>query len=102
MEGMELLCFQMISFHGTARSCYMEAIGKAKEGDFAEAQRLLDEGQKAYHEGHEVHAEVIQKEAAGEKSEISLLLIHSEDQMMSAEVLYLMAVEMIDLYKKIG
>ena len=31
MEGIELLSFQMISFNGSARSCFIEAIQAAKE-----------------------------------------------------------------------
>ena len=34
MEGLELVAFNIISSVGTARSSYIEAIQKAKEGDF--------------------------------------------------------------------
>lgn len=53
---------------GTARSCYIEAIQKAKEG----------------------------------KSEgVNLLLLHAEDQLMSAEGFKTVALEMIDVYKRL-
>ena len=44
MEGLELTAFQIIAAVGTARSSYIEAIQKAKEGDFEEAERLVKEG----------------------------------------------------------
>lgn len=99
MEGLEMICFKIISVVGTARSCYVEAIQAAKRGDFNKANELMDEGKKMLREGHNSHKQLIQREAEGEKTEISLLLIHSEDQMMSAEVLGIISQEFIDLYR---
>lgn len=33
MEGLELICFQLITAAGTAKSNYIGAIQKAKEGE---------------------------------------------------------------------
>ena len=101
MEGNELLSFQMISFTGSARSCFVEAIMAAKEGDFERAEQLMAEGEEQFVEGHRVHAQLIQKEASGEATAVNLLLIHAEDQMMSAEVLKIIAAELIDIHKRI-
>lgn len=101
MEGLELLSFQMISFNGSARSCFVEAIQAAKEGDFDRAEQLMAEGEEQFIEGHRVHAELIQKEAQEGATQVSLLLLHAEDQMMSAEVLKIIASELIDIHKKI-
>ncbi len=101
MEGIELLSFQMISFNGSARSCFVEAIMAAKEGDFERAEQLMAEGEEQFVEGHRVHAQLIQKEASGEATAVNLLLIHAEDQMMSAEVLKIIAAELIDIHKRI-
>ncbi len=101
MDNMELICFKMISAVGTAKSMYIEAIHAAKKGDFEKAASLIDEGSNIYAEGHHAHAELIQKVAGGEKIEFNLILLHAEDQMMSAETIKVMAEEIIDLYKKI-
>lgn len=101
MEGIELLSFQMISFNGSARSCFVEAIMAAKEGDFERAEQLMAEGEEQFVEGHRVHAQLIQKEASGEPTVVNLLLIHAEDQMMSAELLKIVAAELIDIHKRI-
>ncbi len=101
MEGIELLSFQMISFNGSARSCFVEAIMAAKEGDFERAEQLMAEGEEQFVEGHPVHAQLIQKEASGEATAVNLLLIHAEDQMMSAELLKIIAAELIDIHKRI-
>ncbi len=103
MEGLELVCFKLISAAGTARSLYIEAIRLAKEGKFDEAKARIDEGQGVFLEGHKAHAELIQQEAAGEENKISvdILLVHAEDQMMSAESFGILAEEFISVYQKI-
>ena len=39
MEGMELICFQIIAASGGAKSAFIAAIDAAKKGDFEEAAR---------------------------------------------------------------
>nr|WP_274954194.1 MULTISPECIES: PTS lactose/cellobiose transporter subunit IIA [Anaerostipes] len=101
MEGVELICFQIITAAGGAKSAYMEAVNKAKEGLYDEARAMIEEGDKMLKEGHGPHTDLIQQEAASNESVISLILAHAEDQMMSAEVFKMMAEQVIDLYEKI-
>ena len=98
MNGNELISFQIISAVGTARSMYVEAIQEAKNGNMHSANQLVEAGAKVLDEGHHAHASLIQKEAAGEKSEFSLLLMHAEDQLMTTETLKIVAEEFIELY----
>ena len=101
MEGLELIAFQIISAVGTARSCYIEAIQEAKRGDYAAAEKLIGEGDAAFVEGHDAHAGLLQQEAEKGGSVVNLLLLHAEDQLMSAENYKVLAAECIHLYKAI-
>ena len=100
MEGLELIAFQIISSVGTARSCYIEAIQAAKKGDYEEAAKMIEEGDAAFIEGHDAHAGLLQKEASGEGNTVNLLILHAEDQLMSAEAFKTIALEFIDVYEK--
>lgn len=100
-EDMEMICFQMISLSGDAKSCYLEALQQAKLKNYKRATELLEEGQKSFAEGHHFHTKLIQAECGGSKIQMSLLLTHVEDQMMSAEVIKCLAEELIELYQKI-
>jgi PTS system cellobiose-specific IIA component len=99
-EALAMVAFQIISAVGAARSCYIEAIQFAKLGDFAKSEQSIKDGDEAFLEGHKSHAELIQQEAAGEGKGINLLLLHAEDQLMSAEGFKIIALEFIDVYKK--
>jgi len=102
MEGLELYCLDLITNVGDARSSFIQAIGAAKHGDFAGAESLIAAGNESFLQGHKVHGELLQKAAGGELGQISLILIHAEDQLMSAEGFKILANEFIDVYKKIA
>ncbi|EOS59345.1 hypothetical protein C815_02245 [Firmicutes bacterium M10-2] len=101
MEGLELICFQIISASGGAKSAYMAALEAAKEGNYEEAENMIKEGDEMLNQGHAPHATLVQQEAAGNSPEVSLILIHAEDQMMGAETFKAMVEQMIDVYKEI-
>ena len=90
MEGIELVCFKMISALGAAKSSFMEAVQEARLGHFEEARRCIEE-----------HFGLLQQETSGEPVQLSLLLVHAEDQLMNAEFLKITAEEIIALYERI-
>lgn len=94
----EIAC-GMIANIGMARSKYIEAVQKAKRYEFDEADRLMKEGCELYLSGHEIHYQILQEEGSGNKTEFSLLLMHAEDIMLSAESFKMMAEEFICLYR---
>ncbi len=99
--------FQMISSAGAARSKYIEAINKAKDYKFEEAEALIKEGGECFHAAHEVHGEMLAEESSqieggGVEAAVSLILVHAEDQMMAAETFRLICKEMIDVYRKMS
>ena len=101
MEGIEQISFQIISAVGAARSMYIEAIQLAKQGNIEEAEKMMKEGEQAFVQGHRAHAKLIQQEASKEVITITLLLLHAEDQLMSAEGFKIIADEMIEVYKRL-
>lgn len=103
MEGVELIAFRIISAVGTARSMYIEAIQKAKAGDFEAAEKLLKSGENMFLEGHHAHAGLLQRESSGGLyGQTQLLVLHAEDQLMSAETFKIVAREFIDAYQRIA
>lgn len=100
MEEMELICFKIISSVGEAKSDYISALEAAKKGEYDKAEELIKHGDACYVNGHKQHADLIAKEADGQKTEVCLLLMHAEDQLMAAETIKLLVTELIAVYKK--
>jgi len=86
---------------GNARSSAMEAIGFAKKGDIETAKKCMKEAYEELSKAHKIQTQLIQDEAAGERTEISLLMIHAQDHLMNALTVKDLAKEFIDLYEKL-
>lgn len=99
IEQFEMECFQIVAQVGSARSCYLEAITRAEEGDFEGAQRLVDEGNQMFNAGHDVHMRILQREARGERLPFRIILLHAEDQLMSAEGFRILSEKFIAVYR---
>ncbi|MPQ44892.1 PTS lactose/cellobiose transporter subunit IIA [Clostridium tarantellae] len=95
------ISFQIIAFAGNARSIATEAIREAKSGNIEQAKELLKQSKEEMHEAHKFQTELIQKEAAGEKYDIGVLLIHSQDHLMNAITYQSLAEEIVDLYERL-
>ncbi len=96
----EMQCLQIISEAGNARSKYIEAIQEAKAGDYEACNELLRQGNEAYAKGHRIHADLLSQEAGGKKAHLDLLLVHAEDQLMSAESFKILCTEFLDVYRR--
>lgn len=97
--NLEEIVFKIISHAGTARSMCFEALALAQQGKFPQAADLIKQAKDELIETHEIQNCMIQKEAKGEKQEISLLLIHAEDHLMTAMLAKDLITEMIEMYK---
>ncbi|TZE82986.1 PTS lactose/cellobiose transporter subunit IIA [Calorimonas adulescens] len=102
MEGLELLCFKLISAAGTARSCNIEAIQEAKKGEFEKAEQLMKEGEGLFLNAHEIHNTILAQGTNGGNTDGSILVMHAEDQLMSAEMFQIIAKEFIDTCRRMS
>jgi len=78
----------------------MEAIDYAKRGKFEEADAKLQDALQELQEAHRLQTDLIQREAAGGKTEITLLMVHAQDHLMNAITVKELASEFVGLYKK--
>ncbi|HEK9101257.1 PTS lactose/cellobiose transporter subunit IIA [Bacillus pfraonensis] len=102
MDILETQAFHLILHGGNARSSAMEAIDYAKRGEFQEAEAKLQEALQELQEAHRLQTDLIQREAGGEKTEITLLMVHAQDHLMNAITVKELASEFVALYKKMS
>ncbi len=91
----------LIMHGGNAKSSAMEAIHAAKVGNFEEADRKLKDADKALINAHKSQTALLTREASGDSVELSLLLVHGQDHLMNAITFKDLAIEFIDVYRKI-
>lgn len=79
----------------------MEAIKDAKSKDWCTAQQKIKQAEVEIGKAHKIQTTLIQQEAGGERQIVTLLLVHAQDHLMNAITVKDLAVEFIDLYKRI-
>jgi PTS system cellobiose-specific IIA component len=92
----------LIAGAGDSTSYCMEAIMHAKEGNFSEARACLQKAKEAMIDTHDVQTQLIRGEMTGEKSEVTLLMVHAQNHLTYAMVTRDMATEIIALYEKLA
>lgn len=92
---------QLISYAGTSRSQSVDAINTAEKGDIEAARVKLNEAKKSLHEAHQIQTDWMTSEMNGKNVEKSILLIHSQDHFMGADVMLTMAEKVINLNEKL-
>lgn len=99
-EEIQMLSFNIILHAGNARSSSMEAIWLAKEYKFEEARQKIEEADAEFVEAHKVQTGLLQQEASGEPITVPVILVHSQDHLMTAMTVKELANEMIDMYER--
>lgn len=99
MDNISEIAFQIILHAGNGRSSAMEAIQEAKEGNFVEADRKIEEANEELNKAHGFQTELIHSEAGGEGVKINVILVHSQDHLMNAMTVRDLAAEIIDIYR---
>ncbi|MDR0125134.1 MULTISPECIES: PTS lactose/cellobiose transporter subunit IIA [Bacillus] len=79
----EQISFQLILHSGNARSKIIQSLKVFRNNQTEEAFELFKQAEDDLSQAHEIHFQMIQKEAGGEKTNFSLLLMHAEDHLMS-------------------
>ena len=78
------------------------ALNYANEGNFGEAEKLIEEASELINEAHKVQTNMIQMEAAGNKVDVSFLMVHAQDHLMTVMLLRDIVKNFVNLAKKIG
>ncbi len=86
---------------GNARGFAKEAIDAAHEKNFAEARSKLDEANSALNEAHNSQTAMLTKEASGDHVPLTLLMVHSQDHLMTAITYIDLAKELVAVYERI-
>jgi PTS system cellobiose-specific IIA component len=96
------IVLQIIISGGNARSLAMEAIMKAKGGYIDEAKVLMGKANEELVNAHKIQTELIQNEAAGNTTDVTLLMVHAQDHLMNAITVKDLAGELVEVYERIS
>ena len=95
----ETIAMTLIAQSGDARTAAFKALNAAKKGNFEEADELMKESDRDAVLAHKTQTELLVAEANGQKIDINVLLIHSQDHLMTSMLAQELIREIIVLHK---
>lgn len=98
----EEIVFKIISFSGDARSYIYEAFNFVKQGKYEDSEKALYAAENSIIEAHSMQTSLIQNEARGNHTELSLLMIHAQDHLMNTLLAKELIKNMICMQKEIN
>ena len=96
----QLMSFQIIAFAGDAFDHFKTAVDLAGEGKFDEADAEIKAGDESLTQAHQAQTDLLRAEAREEDIPFSVILIHSQDHLMTTIMYERMAKQMIEMYHK--
>ncbi len=100
MNEYEMSIFEIIQHAGMGKSYSYEALDALSENRLEDIKECFKKADEEFTKAHEVQTKLIQSEAAGNKHEVTLLMVHAQDQLMSAMESRTLIERIIELHKK--
>lgn len=97
----EKVIFEIILHAGNARAEAYEALKLAEQGEFSKSREHMKNSDIEIGIAHKAQTDMIQKEVAGEKIEISLLFVHAQDHLMTAIAEKTLIENLITMHEKV-
>lgn len=93
---------EIIVHSGEAKSLAMEALQAAKKQDFELAEQKIQASKDALIVAHKAQTKMLTQEAQGETVEMSLILVHSQDHLMTSITFKDLVIEFIEVYRQLA
>lgn len=86
---------------GQGKAFFMQAMLEARKGQFTESQQLLAQGDMSLSNVHKTQTSLIGFDEGEGKVQMTLILTHIQDHIMTTMLCRDLAVEIIELHKQI-
>lgn len=100
--NIETEIFNIISNGGDAKAIAYEALELAQHQKFEEAERKMEKAHQTLTKAHNTQTKLIQAEINGEDIQMTLLLVHAQDHLMTAISEMSLIEEMIQMNYRIA
>ena len=100
-EELQVVAFEIILHSGSALTSVHEAFADMREGHYNEAAEKLEVANADLLEAHHAQTNLLQEYASGTDIKIEIIMVHAQDHLMTTMTLREVALEMLNLYRKI-
>lgn len=101
-EEISMVGFEIVAYAGDAQTDLLAALDAAREGDFEKAEQLHKDASDALIGAHDTQTKLLSQEAGGGEMEMTFIMAHAQDTLMTTMILEKQARFTIDAYKRIA
>lgn len=101
-EEISMIGFEIVAYAGDAQTDLLAAVDAARAGDFDKAERLRASAAQALVDAHDVQTRLLSQEAGGAAMDVTFIMVHAQDTLMTTMMLEKQARFLIDLYRRMG
>ncbi|MFN8648810.1 PTS cellobiose transporter subunit IIA [Streptococcus sp.] len=101
-EELQVAAFEIILYSGNARSTVHAAFADMREGQYEAAAEKLEAANEELLQAHHAQTKLLNEYANGVEIKIEIIMVHAQDHLMTSMTLREVALEMLELYKKVS
>lgn len=101
MNDLENDIFQIIVNAGQGKAYIYEALDDAEKGRFENVASIYDKADEYFNNAHNIQTKLMQQDIDSKDKYVSLLMVHAQDQLMTAMESRDLIRRMIRIYEKI-
>lgn len=97
-----MIAFSIVAYAGDAKTALLKGLSSARDGDFDRAKKLMEEANDSIVLSHREQTKLLSEEAGGADLQISLIMVHAQDSLMTTMMLKEEAIYFIDAYERLA
>lgn len=101
-EELQVAAFEIILYSGNARTIVHAAFAEMREGHYEAAAEKLEAANSELLLAHQAQTKLLNEYANGVEIKIEIIMVHAQDHLMTSMTLREVALEMLELYKKVS
>lgn len=100
-KEISMIGFEIVAYAGDAQTDLIAALDAARNGDFEDAEKLCASAREAIADAHDTQTKLLSQEAGGSELDVTFLMVHAQDTLMTTMMLERQARFTIDAYRRI-
>ncbi|GEL15943.1 PTS lactose/cellobiose transporter subunit IIA [Pediococcus cellicola] len=100
-EEISMVGFAIVAYAGDAKTALIQALDAARAGKFSEAESLVKKANESIVDAHNEQTQLLSKEAGGTDMDVTFIMVHGQDTLMTTMMLMDQVRFFIDEYKRI-
>lgn len=97
-----MIGFEIVAYAGDAQTDLIAACVKARSGDIDGARALREAAKQALVDAHDVQTRLLSAEAGGGEMDVTFIMVHAQDTLMTTMMLEKQTEFIIDAYARIA